>query len=983
MFVIPLKQSSPSSLTEPLTNYLSETSQLTPSSISSIETLTTLRSLAVPKGTATHTSTASTSSSSSYKTDLHKYHAALLTCESRGFPLVDTPSLHSLSLTWNCALTDTHACTRKNLRYDRLGVLWNAAAVECHLAAVQERGTETGLKLACNGFQVSAGMFTALKALLTDASNPNNNYPTTLDFHADTLDMVVSIMLAQAQACVYEKAVASRRDGGGVKPGVLSKIASSCNQFYTSALLKAMAPALSSKLDSSRANHLNSRKLTYAGASEYWEAVSLQEAASQSGRGYGLEISRLVSAENFCEQSLLFGKKIGLDVAASEQLLQLIQQRKETAVDDNNKIYMEIVPNVNQLTTIKPATLVKALPLPETMTKLSESDGMQFLKDILPKEARNARDKLEKRMLEIVDESISKVGNASDAARSALKRINLPMSIEANNAGDTIPDTTWQVVTKAQSKNPGALLSSSLSSTDGNSQKVSKLLAAAESALNQQLGTDNAFKASNPGYASRVSLVEQQNEYRKDIDYYKEMLWKADKSDEVVRQNLQSDATRNAIVMLGKSRLDFDKEMPKRDAASGPSTTPAIDTTLLSTKLRDLSMLMSVRDAALSHLIQSTKAVDFLSVLGELSDSKDYNKIADDEMSKFDEVRIDIDNNIEEQTGLLRIIFEENAKFVAARSVDAVTQQREAYFLKVENAVATFESLHKQVAEGRAFYESIMKRVEELSQTCLDQHVMVGVMHSDWLEEQQSRNRTISQEASDAEFAARLANECNFSQDDAAAARAAQEIADAEFAAEMAREDQAEIVAGRQQAEAEKQKKKADEELLAEERKSGGAGWMAGWFGGGSATTKTETEGGSALSQPLTRDEYPAAGGGSGGGGGGGGGGDGGFPGSGAQRGGGYAPPVDTGDAPPLPAYQPPSFSPTSGNIAAPPPAFGSWIPQPPPMPPPPAAGGPVHADSNKVTTLAEMGFDIEKVKKALADHNNDEESALNQLISE
>ena len=52
-------------------------------------------------------------------------------------------------------------------------------------------------------------------------------------------------------------------------------------------------------------------------------------------------------------------------------------------------------------------------------------------------------------------------------------------------------------------------------------------------------------------------------------------------------------------------------------------------------------------------------------------------------------------------------------------------------------------------------------------------------------------------------------------------------------------------------------------------------------------------------------------------------------------------------------------------------------------MPPPPAAGGPVHADSNKVTTLAEMGFDIEKVKKALADHNNDEESALNQLISE
>ena len=156
------------------------------------------------------------------------------------------------------------------------------------------------------------------------------------------------------------------------------------------------------------------------------------------------------------------------------------------------------------------------------------------------------------------------------------------------------------------------------------------------------------------------------------------------------------------------------------------------------------------------------------------------------------------------------------------------------------------------------------------------------------------------------------------------------------------------------------------------------------WLSGGSS--KEDSSSSSGLSQPLTRNEYPGSSTG------------------GPSLGGGYAPPpAPTGykpsmgdDAPPLPAYQPPSISPTSGKVEAAmsnPPVFmnnippqpvggsGGWIPQPPPLPPPPSSGD--GADPAKVKALMEMGFDGEKVRKALVDHANNEENALNQLISE
>ena len=148
----------------------------------------------------------------------------------------------------------------------------------------------------------------------------------------------------------------------------------------------------------------------FAAASQYWESVHLQESAATTGAGHGVEIARLVEAENLCDQAAVFGAKTGLDTASTERMKALVIQRKAEAIADNNKIYMDPVPLTSQLPPIKPATLVKPLPLPETMTA---SPNPPIFKAMLPERARGAVDRYTKTLDERKTAAASSVADAS------------------------------------------------------------------------------------------------------------------------------------------------------------------------------------------------------------------------------------------------------------------------------------------------------------------------------------------------------------------------------------------------------------------------------------------------------------------------------------------------------------------------------------------------------------------------------------------
>ena len=427
----------------------------------------------------------------------------------------------------------------------------------------------------------------------------------------------------------------------------------------------------------------------------------------------------------------------------------------------------------------------------------------------------------------------------------------------------------------------------------------------------------------------------------------------------------------------------LDAEMPSKDPTSAAAD--KTNTTQLQVALMDLTNLIGVRAAALKHFQDATSSYNISTALSAVPTnppptSADYDRVANEGLQQFDEVQIDIQSNIDSQQSVLKNIFDENSKFQSSRKSDATTQLREAFVSKVESAVETFTSLHSQLVEGGNFYDSIVQRLVHLSNTATDQKLMMEMWQDDYLNDIQHRQRTVSQEESDAALAKALAEECTV--DDARREREEQERADAAFAASLMASDEQEA-----------ENSRLAEQIMGEEKETtpppaadaGVTSMISNWWNG-TGTSETQKTG---LNQPLTMNQYPAA----------------------------VPPPPSTsssnpsthlmassaysgsGDGPPLPTGSPPPpvFWDQRSSSYEPPSIGGGGAVLPPPGPPPPSfdsvvaqmggggGGGNitrVKADESKVSQLTPMGFSQAKVRVALEHHNNDLEQAMNELLS-
>ncbi|KDD73159.1 BRO1-like domain-containing protein, partial [Helicosporidium sp. ATCC 50920] len=156
------------------------------------------------------------------RSTLASYYRALCAMESR-FPLSKSGSGVRLSLAWYDAFRPTKRTEQASLALEKAAVLFNAAAVQSQIALACDRKTDAGLKDSARAFQEAAGLFALLK---TDASLSVER-PSPVDLLPETADMLEKLMLAQAQECVYEKALAD-----GKSAALLARLACQVARYY-------------------------------------------------------------------------------------------------------------------------------------------------------------------------------------------------------------------------------------------------------------------------------------------------------------------------------------------------------------------------------------------------------------------------------------------------------------------------------------------------------------------------------------------------------------------------------------------------------------------------------------------------------------------------------------------------------------------------------------------------------------------------------
>ncbi|KAK2919710.1 rhophilin-2 isoform X1 [Channa argus] len=125
---------------------------------------------------------------------LAKYSSHLPLVEGRFF----SPNHQSgIFFTWYDSFTGVPVC-QQNLSLEKASILFNMAALHSQIGTRSDRQTITGLEEAISSFQKAAGILNHLKETFT--------HTPSYDMSPAMLSMLIRLMLAQAQECLFEKA---------------------------------------------------------------------------------------------------------------------------------------------------------------------------------------------------------------------------------------------------------------------------------------------------------------------------------------------------------------------------------------------------------------------------------------------------------------------------------------------------------------------------------------------------------------------------------------------------------------------------------------------------------------------------------------------------------------------------------------------------------------------------------------------------------
>jgi programmed cell death 6-interacting protein len=232
-----------------------------------------------------------------------------------------------------------------NLLYEKACVLFNIAALSTQVGAAQNLSEEDGMKKAVKMFQLAAGIFSAVS---TPPPSSSSEQKPTPDLSPESAAALASLCLAQAQEVVLQKAMADNK-----KDNIIAKLARHADTLYMETTNLMQKEAVKSLWEKSWVSTLSGKQAMFSGL------VQLHQARVCKGeKSIGQEISRLQVARH-----LLTTSESLLPQGTCQKWIELCNIALEEAKKDNEFIYFEKVPAVEELAAVDGAAVVKATPL--------------------------------------------------------------------------------------------------------------------------------------------------------------------------------------------------------------------------------------------------------------------------------------------------------------------------------------------------------------------------------------------------------------------------------------------------------------------------------------------------------------------------------------------------------------------------------------------------------------------------------------------
>ena len=674
------------------------------------------------------------------------YYSNLLALQQH-FPFGNSPAASTLSslnpfsapkqatvkvcFTWFDSFRHTSKVSDYDITFELNSVLFDTAALYSRRAtSIKGQASaqdDTPIKEACRLFQLSAGLFEHLARSASSTASSG----LSVDLSSDGLSFLNRLMLAQAQACFFEKSTYT------ASPKLVAKLAQAvselfgdCRRLAGSGRMKVLTSGGGGSGSGdvyAWGEHCYYQQLCYNAAAHYWLAKGLLAEDK-----YGDEIAHLDKARQLLEAAAKVESLLLKNLAENRMKLDAaIRSRLITAVKDNDTIYYATLPRPDTLRDPDSVITVKSTPF-------VLEDSVDPYSDLLSPLVKQQSDEFRTKLSELVARLGRESREGDDYSKMILSSLGLPAALEAEEGDKGISDELWGQVHEISYKGGRDGLETATERIDIAVREAKSAVASIEEELNKERSEDETMRRQFGTRWNRRTSEQLTAQFKRDVDIIKKYLAEADKSNMKVRSELE----RNGGVLdaLQQTRGQIDARLPHNTLVSAQSSAAKREAAQqLHALLDQLSALVDERGKVMNELTAASKKHDIAAVINaQIGKSKSVDIIYAEELARYDVHKDRLAALNAKQDALLSSITSTANVYSSSlqRENSTSTAQRQSVLQELNDGIRVYEKLLANLNEGLRFYSDLQgQRIQPLRQRVEDFCVARGMEKSLVLEQ--------------------------------------------------------------------------------------------------------------------------------------------------------------------------------------------------------------------------------------------------------
>ncbi|KII89959.1 hypothetical protein PLICRDRAFT_159226 [Plicaturopsis crispa FD-325 SS-3] len=647
------------------------------------------------------------------------YHAQLV------FILTKLPNDINLEISYATAFAPSAIpIGLRDLMFERACVLFNLAALYSQLAGAEDRSNPQGVKRAKVYFESAAGTLSYLNtSVLPKFSLPDSEEDRPLDLTEPFIKSLELLMLAQAQECVWQRAVMD-----SMKNGVIAKLATQVSIYYSHAAttIQEASPDIREIFPPHWLPHLQAKEHHFSAAAQYRKSVDELEANE-----YGVELARLGQAQEDAKKGYNIARRGGVaEDVLKDSILDNVEKNITRAERDNDLIYHQDVPAVSSLPLIGAAPIAKSnVPPGLANPQHALGDQQAIFGDVLAAGARSAIDIYNHNKQALIEEKITEFVNELDAeCDETLRVLKLPSALDALEKSVGLPTSLLKKAEEVRLEDGPAKIEKFIEDVERLAVHVSNILDEAMDILDNEASEDEAARKSGLidrpfSHDANKHLVEKERRYRdvvrqaKDSDALvvdKWEQWEKNITDLTLDPDELEELIPSTAVPFSSRPKSANAETQSHARALRVLLESLDDLRTARASLVERADRLSEADDIQPRILKAAAGIERWAEVQPVM----FEDIMDEEMAKYDKFIKGVSQNGEKQETMLEEIRSRNEAFLSSRKDDPSIKEREHALQSLDLAYHKYREISHNLDEGLHFYNDLAGILQQFKESC-------------------------------------------------------------------------------------------------------------------------------------------------------------------------------------------------------------------------------------------------------------------------